>query len=1172
MSAGEAPPDGGDALSSSPPRPPPIPPSSEDPPAPQDAENSTEAVRVPRSASYTYLPSLTRSSTAKSRSKSKSRTHSPVNFSRAFTRRKSEDPRQIRIASFNADAEDDVPDTSYKSQTSSRLRRSFGPISWTVTDSLASFARKSWVSSSRSPSPSGRMESRPSSSDGERIGRSEEPSTATGALSASLGAGAATPPEESGNVTSATRSIRSKSKRRSALLRRPSKRSPSPLLSAPRPSERSAHQRSPSLPRSVSFDRLPSLSRLFANERPAPMPTSASTDRLQSPGLEPTFRRKDELWSAFRALDHDFQKFQTKSSALKANVVRTSLLPFLSAYVDHPSNKILRPGDLDRRVLILNKWWTGLLDMLEGGHQSLSGTDRPILLDGIVGIMTRPEWRAPPSAFAPMQKSASQPSLATSKRTRSSTSLASSASDFIAESIHHNIRNMFIQNLMAQAAIVVDKLSLKTAPASLVVFGGKAMAYAFYFCPGLAEVLVRLWATPSESIRRVLKEFDVVESAEASILSDGLALCYPECLRGLTFKSFASTVKGLRKPPTLPLSARKINWRGPWTGRWAGRDSDLFFGFVKQWHILADDFLPPDVGLRERACAPAFVLVHAQLLTVLDATIRRRPNAPLDAMTSSITFDDVLTDADASAAALPLAATNLTRSMAENRLIMLLRDVLGGRSPVADVVRHHVAQVFVRLLQAAARKVSLFNQNACFTLCDFLEESATIMVRYQKGSPPAADLIDWRFWLAVCQQMAASQNTMSELRLFAFLYGVWGLVTADETRKEVLCLEWLLTEKTFGTFFSHWCPIIRAYYMRLLCWRVARCDDEPSDVDLKILRAIADRLTGAWSHFLRARAQAEADGTRMPSTAACSPAPGRRLLIVRSDTQVDPNFLLSLNAPTSAPRPSTREKRWSAADSLVETGSRQANARASLLHDENQGPRTEPGARKKWGLLRNIRSFSSPASGHRAKHDADALQFHSPPSSGDSSPDENGQMNGSVGHHTPPPIQHSFRFSLEWVDRAYDGGKDRRVYPPQLPMPAQRLLHTRRRLSSEHGDGPDEPAEVDGKDEKDERDESDERDQSGEKDERDEKDAAGGSTDESTVEGGSTNEKSSASTRDPPEERETTGSKYTGRALAEWALVVGECHNFFMRRKSEGVTTDASVETPTLGMDAFRKF
>jgi len=49
-------------------------------------------------------------------------------------------------------------------------------------------------------------------------------------------------------------------------------------------------------------------------------------------------------------------------------------------------------------------------------------------------------------------------------------------------------------------------------------------------------------------------------------------------------------------------------------------------------------------------------------------------------------------------------------------------------------------------------------------------------------------------------------------------------------------------------------------------------------------------------------------------------------------------------------------------------------------------------------------------------------------------------------------------------------------------------------------------------------------------------------------------------------------AKYAGRALAEWALVVGECNNFVDRRRAEGVPALKWVEVPTLGIEGFRKF
>ena len=161
----------------------------------------------------------------------------------------------------------------------------------------------------------------------------------------------------------------------------------------------------------------------------------------------------------------------------------------------------LRPEDLDRRISILNKWWAALLELLQGKNSnSISGSDRPVMLDGMAGIMERSEWRYPPSPFSPI---ANRTEGFKHSRTESTASTASE--DFLLESVHHNVRNAFVQNLFNQMVYVVDKMSMKHAPASMVSFCGKACAYAFFFCPGIAEILVRLWEVKPRDMHKILQ-------------------------------------------------------------------------------------------------------------------------------------------------------------------------------------------------------------------------------------------------------------------------------------------------------------------------------------------------------------------------------------------------------------------------------------------------------------------------------------------------------------------------------------------------------------------------------------------------------------------------------------------------------------------------------------------
>ncbi|KAI7119730.1 DUF1765-domain-containing protein [Hortaea werneckii] len=902
----------------------------------------------------------------------------------------------------------------------------------------------------------------------------------------------------------------------------------------------------PKFPKSFSTDKLPTYRSSSSNaDRAAPVPRLLPSDRTTSSGLSMPIRRKDELWSVFRELDGGYSKFVSKSMAFKASVVRSSLLPFLRTYANHPSNRNLRPEDLDRRANILNKWWTGLIDMLHGRNNlSISGTDRPAILDGISGIMERPEWRLSPSPFCPLSQRSK--GLNTPRnRSSASLSLSSNTSDFLVDSVHHNVRNIFVQNLSAQMAFVVDKMSFRNASASLVTFCGKACAYAFLFVPGMADILVRLWELQSDTLRRVLDSNGVGKFDNLTEHSNLIASSFPPALHQLGFTSLMKYTRKLRTPPPLPLGTQNIEWWGKWLERWTGRESDLFYVFVKHFHILSTDFMPADASTKDRMCAPGMLPVHAQILTNLDATIHREANQNQQDPTSSPTFDDVLSDPDAVASTLPLPPINAVRVMAENRLIMLIRDFLSDRTADHPIARQLFAESFNNLLQTAAKGTSLFDHAACYTLLDFLEEALPILVRFEHLEGSKGTLLNSEFWQTVCKKMIQSQNTMTEIRLYTFLYTVWNTVVCNLGRKADLCVGLLLDPEVFESRFNHWCPMVRAYYMRLLCWRVGRFDGEAQEGDILILETMLERLQSCWSNYLYLRGQAEKTQSLAPPTNPCNPAPGRRLLIVRTDTQVAPiSSFLSFDGlgPRETPSSQARfeQKRYSTLSNLVELDTRPENARpktdaapaeprdrgiggffrkmmgTSKTRSKSQGPPTrskpqdqqrtasaqdpvrptEPD-RPTTNLTRAHTDDARPASSRGAQPPLPAIDLSKPLPT------------------TNPHRNFCFKFSLEYnpSTRTSPPGP-LRLLPPRLPLPAQVFMQA-------HSDR-----------------------------------ASNAST---------------FTTPRAPRGQMQTHVRYAGRALAEWAVILGENQSFFERRRNEGVPGNQFVETPTLGVEVFRR-
>ncbi|KAJ5047248.1 uncharacterized protein L3040_003087 [Drepanopeziza brunnea f. sp. 'multigermtubi'] len=1007
----------------------------------------------------------------------------------------------------------------------------------TVSESFANFARKSWMNSSRSPSPNRTMsreaEGNEKIADDSKM--TGQPVNTTPKLDQSH-----SPPSTTAATTTAADSPPTLL-RTVSTLRKMKQRPASVLMTLT--GFNSTNSSASSLPRSSLDNR--STPRTSTDKVP-PLPKKLSTDKNPRSAADIPPRKRDELWPAFRSLENDHSKFQSKSWSLKTNVVRSSLLPFLRSHASHPSNKNLRPEDLDRRVIILNKWWTGLLEVLDGRqNQTVSGLDRPVLLEACYEIMIRPEWRLSPSQFAPLAERVPNPSperRPQSRKKSSSNSSSSSASQFMAESVYHNTCNLFIQNLLAQMTFVVDKMSLRHAPASLVTFCGKAAAYAFFFVPGVAEMLVRIWKLEADILKRVSDVLKMPRRANKLEL-DQVNAAFPAHIRSLAWTSVKTMITQLRHDPTLPVMATKIQWHGPWAARWCGRDSGLFFVFVKHYHVLAEEFLPSGLPLVEKGRAPGFMLVLAQVLTALDATVHRQPAAdPLP-----ITFDDVLAGADASAAALPLPSTNSARLMAENRLIMLLRDFLPEKPSDCNAARKTFAEAFGKMMKASAARTSLFDHNSCFVLLDFAEEALNIYVRFSYAHDLEWDYIDWPFWLTVCKKMLESQNTMSEIRLFAFLYGSWHLITADERRKEIMCLQWLLSEETFDRFFNHWCPMVRAYFMRLLCWRLCRDEGEASDLDTKIFSRLSIRLKSNWAHHLFLKQCAEEARILPPSTTPCCPAPGRRLLIIRNDSQIQAASLLLgfdgiVNSLSSQGTPGANLAAASTRSSLAATPQSEAAdaaVKAKILSD----PSPPAPNKRRWTFLGKAipipSSFTSTPetdpSEARASSPTNSLEEARLQTATARSRPTMHSKTSSTDSDTPPATSthrvFSFKFSLEWSQHfekpassspqqgpRMAPGSERRMMPPRLPTPAQAWIGAK---------VPGMSQEIAPRDPK---------------------------------------------LDDLPGGERVRRAKYAGRALAEWALVVVECNNFVDRRRAEGVPGLKWVEVPTLGVEGFRRF
>lgn len=387
---------------------------------------------------------------------------------------------------------------------------------------------------------------------------------------------------------------------------------------------------------------------------------------------------------------------------------------------------------------------------------------------------------------------------------------------------------------------------------------------------------------------------------------------------------------------------------------------------------------------------------------------------------------------------------------------------------------------------------------------------------------------------------------------------------------------------------------------------------------------VSERLKKVWSHYLWLKQDAESSNKLVPSTAPAHPQPGKRFMIIRMEMTPPQTGLLQAGFDTmngtlgfggvdystpgsgdssdnsNEPGEGTYKKRWSIFGKMLSFASTSApggSATANAPRRNNSADELEI-ARRATATARS--GPPTPPKGSLPESDAS--------STGSSPVYESTQFVfkftlGALPWNPAPDMMGHAGSLLSMLPR------ERVLTRPRLPAPAQARVSARAASTGGRSDSPPPPAAGMPRPE---------RMHSGlsqgglvnearnaatldaENEAADTKDASSFSVApnlppiervtsvESNHDGSMKSETSDESNRlEIPRGRseverqvvqpvEPTGflrqrATYTGRALAEWGIVVNECNSFVERRRDEGVCGLQEVEVPSLGVENLRR-
>lgn len=508
------------------------------------------------------------------------------------------------------------------------------------------------------------------------------------------------------------------------------------------------------------------------------------------------------LLKQYKLLEVALAKFNSKSSGIaRANLLRMTLIPFLrstcnseESYAGDPK---LYKSLINVSSSVLFRWWEVLLACISPARNQVSNlvsSDKYAYLECISRIMSRVSW----------------------------------------QNMDSSDQKHYEHLLILTLSFGIHKLqTLKVLPLSMSAFVGKVIAYSFFYVPEVSIVLLFMLNVNQRLLELTSKLFDDY-NIEASRV-DELSQQFPFHLKNLI--NFQGKTQLNRKQKSLincitapnhPVPGIKEP-RGLWVQRWVDVESDVFNSFFRHYVSIVNSFLSSQFD------SDHIVLFHCPGFSILMSHINRLFHIAIlnicrsDQLKVSSTSMIPIRQSQRRPYSLqnsPPSSSSLKDQETYIKSLMKIFRTIRDLNYTGSSMR--LSSFADRILQSIARATSVHDHHRSGLIYSIVYE----LVNYVESD------VCWEFWLSTIYMSLNSTDHLQVLQTsFAFLFNVWGMVPELTAKKydnsisynwikdskesiKVNFINWFISDKVWNRFFTHWHPLIRSYYMRIVIWRL----------------------------------------------------------------------------------------------------------------------------------------------------------------------------------------------------------------------------------------------------------------------------------------------------------------------------------------------------------------
>lgn len=269
----------------------------------------------------------------------------------------------------------------------------------------------------------------------------------------------------------------------------------------------------------------------------------------------------------------------------------------------------------------------------------------------------------------------------------------------------------------------------------------------------------------------------------------------------------------------------EVEMSGNWLRRWQSDDSELFFSFCRSYHRQLAGLManartlepirslffggPGYAHLATCIHQKCLSLVHRDILSVTTLSSQKNFNPGETANVLSGSTAGKPRHLEAANRRCTAIVVDIVRAPSSNNLIF---------GPMLTI---HVTCLI--------KRTSLYDVQGVFCLLDWLDG---VLGHMESAELPVEKLVDIEFIIqTVWLLLKDADHALALMRTIAFCYSNFAVLSSTSKNRRRFCEEILLHPAIFQKLFLSWSFTIRAYFLHLLVFRLARINDFPQPED-----------------------------------------------------------------------------------------------------------------------------------------------------------------------------------------------------------------------------------------------------------------------------------------------------------------------------------------------------